>query len=153
MSKLSGIVLVASGILASLGAAAAQPSAQPSREEMEAAVRTTPMGPVCWAAIVEALSQVGTRCVEDEDPAFRAALDQANLDLGEMLKVKGGWSDEHLAGFRKQMGNHDAPANQLCAGDGLEFYEAMATGGPEMIALQTEAMLERSGPPEWGTCL
>ena len=129
MRKLSGIALIAFGIFGSLAVAAAQQSEQPSPEEMEAAVRNTPMGPVCWAAIVEAISHVGIRCVEDEEPEFRAALDQAKLDFGQLFKERGGWSDEYLAGFRKQMGNHDAPAEQLCVGDVREFYDAMAQGG------------------------
>jgi hypothetical protein len=147
------LVFFALGLAASTGIVVAQPTSEPTKGDMETAVRDTQMGPVCWAAILEAVSQVGLRCVEDEDPLIREALDHSNEAMGQLLKGRGGLSEEYLEGFRAQMGEHDTPAEELCAGDGREFYDAMAVGGPDMITLQTQAMLERKGVPEWGTCL
>ena len=116
-------------------------------------IREMPMGQICWAAIIEAVSEIGKRCMEEEGPDIRTELDRSNAAMGKMM-LDAGWSESDLAGFRKQMGNHDAPTDALCGNDdGLEFYLAVARSGAEEIAKTTDTMLERSGPPEWGTCL
>ncbi len=111
------------------------------------------MGPICWAAIVEAVSQVGKRCFDGEHPEVIAELDRSRALLGERFK-ESGWSQEYLDGFRQQMGETEKSTEALCSNaDATQFYLAFANSGPAHISLQTEEMLGRNGLPEWGACL
>ncbi|MBA4046686.1 MAG: hypothetical protein C0471_20085 [Erythrobacter sp.] len=111
------------------------------------------MGPVCWAAIVESIRQVGIRCYSGENPALMAELERTNEVMGQRF-LERGWSEQQLEGFRRQMGETDEPTELLCANeDATQMYHGFASAKPSDIAITTEEMLARPGPPEWGTCL
>lgn len=117
-------------------------------------VRPTTMGPVCWAAILEAISHVGERCVTSEDPAFRSELDRSTQLMRDLLVQRGGWSAEQLQAFRVQMAELDDPDEILCSNpDSVEFYRHLATAGASQIAATTAEVISRPGPVEWGDCL
>lgn len=111
------------------------------------------MGPVCWAAIVESIRQIGARCFDGQDPALMAELGSANDALGRMF-LERGWSEQQLEGFRRQMGEADEPTERLCANkDAIEMYRGFASARQEDLAQVTAEMLARPGQPEWGSCL
>ncbi|MEL7446432.1 MAG: hypothetical protein AAGK02_11570 [Pseudomonadota bacterium] len=128
----------------------AEPSAQPEPQNTIA----TGMGLICWAAIVEAVSHIGNRCVENEDPELRKELERSTEAMGRYLIEEGDWTEEELARFHAEQGNLDVPDGFLCAGDGPnDIYEAFASNGVGALAAQTDQMLALDGPPVWGTCL
>lgn len=111
------------------------------------------MGPVCWAAIVESIRQVGTRCHPGENPALAVELDQATAQLGAMFVARG-WTPQQLEGFRRQMGEADTPTEKLCANtEATEMYRGFASADMADLRATTETMLARPGPPQWGACL
>lgn len=117
------------------------------------AVRQTAMGPVCWAAIVESIRQIGIRCFDRKDTASIAELERSSQALGKMF-LERGWTAEQLERFRRQMGEADTPSEKLCANnDAIQFYQAFAGADQSELAKTTDEMLARPGPPEWGTCL
>lgn len=153
-----GVVLV-TGVLLSLaaigsaGRAQDEGAAQPPPGAVMQALQETPMGPVCWAAIVESIRQIGIRCYPGENPALAAELDQANAQLGAMFLARG-WTPQQLEGFRRQMGKADTPTEELCANaDAAQIYRGFASADAKELRKTTEAMLARPGPPQWGTCL
>lgn len=153
-----GTALIA-GLLLSAAAIAANDSAQdkpseapPSGAVMEG-VRQTPMGPVCWAAIVESIRQIGLRCFPGENPEAAAALDRTSEAMGEMF-LERGWSPQQLEAFRRQMGEADTPTTELCASeDAIQMYRAFAAADRAELDRTTQEMVARPGPPQWGTCL
>lgn len=111
------------------------------------------MGVICWAAILEAISEVGKRCLSSEDPEIRGSIDSAISRMDAHLKGVGGWNDQQLDSFKRQMGERDKQTEEICAnGDALDFYRA-ATASTRDIEQTTSAMLTLPGKPEWGTCL
>jgi hypothetical protein len=111
------------------------------------------MGPVCWAAIVEAIRQIGLRCHPNENPNLMAELERSNNAMGAMF-LERGWTPQQLEGFRRQMGETDETTEQLCANrDAEEMYRGFASADPAELRGTTEGMLARPGPPAWGTCL
>jgi hypothetical protein len=149
-------ILIA-GLLLCAGAVAATGRAQdklpPPPGVVVEAVRQTPMGPVCWAAIVESIRQLGLRCQPGENPGLMAELERSNDALGAMF-LERGWSKQQLEGFRRQMGEMDEPTETLCANkDAIEMYRGFVSAKPEDLKAVTDEMIARPGPPEWGTCL
>ncbi len=152
------------GIAASAGLIAAAVTAQESQsdlphEAIEDGIRSTPMGPLCWAAIVETAYQTSSRCDLGEDAANQATIDafsNARDALGGNF-LANGWTAEGLAAFRAQQGQADASAEQLCGFDREtdtgRFILALAKTPPESIREVTDEMLEHEGEPVWGTCL
>lgn len=146
-------VLLSVAAIGSAGRAQDEEAVQPPPGAVMQALRKTRMGPVCWAAIVESIRQVGTRCYPGKNAALLAELDQANAQLGAML-LERGWTPEQLEGFRGQMGEADTPTEKLCANaDAAQMYRGFASANPADLRATTEAMLARPGPPQWGTCL
>lgn len=140
-------------LAASIGGAHEVSSQNNEDETIELAVRQTSMGPVCWAAIVEAALESGRRCLDDPDLAAIAELENSSRLLGERF-IALGWSAESLDRFRRQMGEKDVPTEELCSNsDGSEFVSAIVEAGPDNLAKQTQEMMARPGPPVWGTCL
>ena len=120
----------------------------------ERAVQGIPMGSVCWAAILEAVSQFGRRCVADENPDFRAALNESIARLDAHFRASGGWSDERLRAFKTQMGETNMSIESLCGNaDAVGVYRQTERPGPQWLENMTEKVLLRAGPPSWGTCL
>jgi hypothetical protein len=139
-------------------AAMSQPSAADRAADNEISqganpTRSTTMGPVCWAAILESISEIGKRCIQEESPAFRAALDEdiARLDAKFLAN---GWTPDGLERFKVQMGERDRPVGELCSNkDALAFYQGLTKSLPAAIHETTNEMLARPGRPEWGACL
>ncbi len=116
-------------------------------------VRQTAMGPVCWAAIIESIRQIGQRCFPGENKETAAALDRTSEAMGAMFLDRG-WTPQQLESFRRQMGEADTPTSDLCASkDALAMYKAFASASREELDRTTEEMISRPGPPQWGTCL
>ena len=93
-------ILVGAALAVGTVTAAAQDSGSPGAEQ-----RTSgSMGPVCWAAIVEALHDIGSKCFADVDPEVVAALAKSREEMGEHF-LEQGWTDEGLTRFRQQMGS------------------------------------------------
>lgn len=146
-------VLLSVAAIGSSGHAQKEEAVQPPPVAVMQALRETRMGPLCWAAIVESIRQVGTRCYPAENAALAAELDRANAQLGAMF-VERGWTPQQLEGFRRQMGEADTPTEKLCANaDAAQMYRGFASADPADMRATTEAMLARPGPPQWGTCL
>lgn len=111
------------------------------------------MGPVCWAAILESISEIGKRCIQEESPAFRVAIDEdiARLDAKFLAN---GWTPDGLERFKVQMGERDRSVAELCGNkSAMAFYQGLAKALPADIHKTTDDMLARPGRPEWGTCL
>ncbi|QNE05242.1 hypothetical protein [Croceicoccus marinus] len=133
---------------------AAKESAAKTAGESEYAdaMQSMPMGAVCWAAILEAVSSYGQRCIADESEDFRAALDEARLRLDRKF-LGSAWSEERLAAFKRQMGEADTPKAELCSNaDALGIYRETEKPGSEWLFKITDDLVSRPGPPEWGTC-
>jgi len=146
-------VLLSVAVIVSAGHAQDEGAAQPPSGAVVQALQETPMGPMCWAAIVESIRQIGIRCYPVENPTLAAELDQANAQLGAMFLARG-WSSQQLEGFRRQMGEADTPTEVLCANaDAAQMYRGFASADATDLRKTTEAMLARPGPPQWGTCL
>jgi hypothetical protein len=112
------------------------------------------MGFVCWAAILESISEVGRRCVADEKPAFRAAINKSISEIDSHLRQAGRWSDEQLVSFKSQMGEHTASTEKLCGNnDALQMYRALESAGTAELEKTNASMLAKPGKPEWGACL
>lgn len=117
------------------------------------AMQSMPMGAVCWAAILEAVSSYGQRCIAGENAGFRAALDEARHRLDRKF-LNSGWSEERLGAFKRQMGEADTPETELCSNaDALGIYRETEKPGSEWLFKITDGLISRPGPPEWGTCL
>ena len=133
---------------------AAQSAASNPRESEDATnVSVMPMGSVCWAAILEAVSSYGKRCVTHENRAFRVGLNEAihRLD-GKFLGS--GWSEERLGAFKRQMGEEKTPTPKLCSNaDALGIYRETEKHGSAWLLKTTDDLIARPGPPQWGTCL
>lgn len=113
-----------------------------------------PMGLICWAAILEAMSDIGKRCEAKEDAGFRAAVDRSLLQLEQHLRERGGWSEEQLSRFKRQMSESDRPADLVCGNeDARLMYRGMSEAGADEINRATDEIISRPGPAEWGTCL
>jgi len=152
------VVLIV-GVL--LSAAAVASAARPQDEAAPAppehgfveAARPTSMGPVCWAAIIESIRQIGIRCFPGENAQVMAELGRSNDAMGAMF-LERGWTPQQLEGFRRQMGEADEPTEQLCANrSAVAMYRGIASATPEDLKKVTDEMLARPGAPEWGTCL
>jgi hypothetical protein len=140
-------------VVASSGSAQDEGATPPPPGAVIEAVRQSPMGPVCWAAIVESIRQIGLRCHPNDNPVLMAELERSNDAMGAIF-LERGWSPQQLEGFRRQMGEADEPTEQLCANrDAEEMYRGFASAEPAELRRTTEEMLARSGPPAWGTCL
>ncbi len=112
------------------------------------------MGVLCWAAILESISDTGKRCVGKEDLQFRSALDQSIARLDAHLTTTGGWSPAQLSRFKAQMGSRSAPNAEVCGNaDALEMYQGLQKAGVAPLERQTGAVLAKPGPPKWGDCL
>jgi hypothetical protein len=148
---IAGLLLCA-GAVATTGRTQEEAAPPPPGAVVEA-VRQTPMGPICWAAIVESIRQIGQRCHPGENLGLMAELDRSNDALGAMF-LERGWSEQQLEGFRRQMGEADKPTEQLCSNkDAIAMYRGFASTTTEDLTKVTDEMLARPGPPEWGTCL
>jgi hypothetical protein len=112
------------------------------------------MGVLCWAAILELISDTGKRCISKEDPQFRNALDQSIARLDAHLTTAGGWNTTQLSRFKAQMGGRDAPEAEVCGNDdALQMYHGMHKAGVAPLEQQTSAVIANPGPPKWGDCL
>ncbi|MEM6477078.1 MAG: hypothetical protein AAF687_13020 [Pseudomonadota bacterium] len=146
-------VLVGLTLISTTGGAQDTTSKSGQSGEVETALEQTSMGPVCWAAIVEATVQIAERCSMDVRQDTIQELNKAGEALGRKF-IESGWTLEYLEGFRRQMGEADVATEDLCAkADAVQFAEAVAGSSPEYVKATTEQMLARPGPPEWGTCL
>lgn len=134
--------------------AAEQSAANTAGEtEYADAMQSMPMGAVCWAAILEAVSSYGQRCIADENEDFRAALNEARQRLDRKF-LNSGWSEERLAAFKRQMGEADTAEAELCSNvDALGIYRETEKPGSEWLLKITDDLISRPGPPAWGTCL
>lgn len=134
--------------------AAAQSAANVSGgTEYADAMQSMPMGAVCWAAILEAVSSYGQRCIVAENDGFRAALNEARRRLDRKF-LNSGWNDEQLAAFKRQMGEAETSESDLCSNaDALGIYRETEKPGVEWLFKITDGLISRPGPPEWGTCL
>lgn len=111
-------------------------------------------GAICIAAILETLSAYGKRCVSDEDPAFRARLDDSLRRFYDHFAARGGWTPEMLARFRAQMGGTEPSERRGCANpDEAEMYRGFKSIAPDEFHRMTTELISRAGPPEWGDCL
>lgn len=144
-------LIIAAGLMASASFVSAQ--------EDQSRPASTSMGVICWAAIVEAGYQVASRCDLGERSASEetlAAYSNARDALAGRLLAQG-WNKETLSRFRAQQGSADAPTQELCAfdreNDTGRMFLAMAQEKPQNIKMLTDAVLEKPGPPRWGTCL
>ncbi len=112
------------------------------------------MGVLCWAAILESISDTGKRCIAKEDPQFRSALDQSIAQLDAHLTTTGGWNATQLNRFKAQMGGRSAPEAEVCGNaEALEMYQGLQKSGVASLERQTNAVLANPGPPKWGDCL
>jgi hypothetical protein len=152
MTVVAGVALSVTAIASTVwGQETVSPA--PEVEKFVDAVRPSAMGPVCWAAIVESIRQIGTRCFAGENPDLMSELDRSNEALGAMF-LERGWTPEQLEGFRRQMGEADEPAELLCSNEeAIQMYNGFASADRADLAKVTEEMLARPGPPEWGSCL
>lgn len=152
MVLIAGILLSA-GAVAPTGRAQEDAAPEPPPGSIVAGINDMPMGPVCWAAIVESVRQIGLRCFPGEDSQAQATLAVTSDAMGAMF-LERGWTPAQLAAFRRQMGEADTPTEELCESrDAVEMYRAFAREDPAQVQATTQAMLERPGPPRWGTCL
>lgn len=133
---------------------AAQSAASSSRESEDAnTVSAMPMGSVCWAAILEAVSSYGDRCIAHEDRAFRAGLNEAIHRLDAKF-LGSGWGEERLTAFKRQMGEEKTPTAELCSSaDAFGMYREAEKKGSAWLLKTTDDLIARPGLPQWGTCL
>lgn len=112
------------------------------------------MGVLCWAAILEAISDTGKRCIAKEDPQFSTTLDRSIARLDAHLTTAGGWTVAQLSGFKAQMGGRDTATADVCGNaDALQMYHDLQKAGTASLIQQTSAVLANPGPPKWGDCL
>lgn len=140
--------------------AAAEAAAQTALVAAESSNETAPrangssMGVLCWAGILESISDTGKRCVAKEDPQFRSALNSSIARLDAHLTTTGGWSPAQLSRFKAQMGGQGAPDAEVCGNsDASQMYQGLQKSGTAPLEQQTSAVLANPGPPKWGDCL
>lgn len=98
------------------------------------------------------MSSYGAHCLPDEDTAFKAALEDS-IRRFDARFLAAGWSAEQLAAFKRQMREEDRPIAQLCGNrDAMAMYRQLEKSA-DLIGKNTDEMIARPGPPEWGTCL
>ena len=115
---------------------------------------STGMGLVCYAAIIELVSRVGDRCVNDENPEIRKELNRATSALRNVLLTEGGVSQQELQAFLDRQAKHGVPEEQLCASEDIRrIYDSVTSNGVDELAKETDKVLALDGPPIWGTCL
>jgi hypothetical protein len=111
-------------------------------------------GLICVAAILEAMSEMGRRCVAGEDSRFRSELEETTARIDDHLRQRGGWTDAQLAAFKAQMGEHDASTEEWCGNeDARRMYDGFASLEPGELRRGADVALARPDPPEWGSCL
>ena len=112
------------------------------------------MGAICWAAILESISEVGRRCIIKEDPAIREALNESIASLDANFKAGGGWSEERLQAFKWQMSERNKSTEEICGSkDAIRMYRDIEKHGARELEQVTAAAISMPGPPIWGTCL
>lgn len=115
-------------------------------------INETAMGSICWAAILESISQVSKRCIDREDVGFREELDKSIARLDERFLATG-WNAERLRAFKIQMGQTQDSIAALCSGNGLQIYQTLKRSGSDALKKATDEVLSQPGPPRWRTCL
>jgi hypothetical protein len=113
-------------------------------------------GVICAWAIVATVVEMGQRCAPDRHPetqmAFRESLQRFRSYAAENQ------AGSEIEGFdidslQAQLVDPGTPDAMLCGPDAMQFFEAMISQSPEDIRAMTDRLVERPGPPSWGTCL
>ena len=107
------------------------------------------MGVLCMWAIVSVASEVGQRCRPGRDPEFQAELERAVSRFDDYVLRNSDATQEGVARFKMEQRSDP----ELCRGDGVGFYDHLASAGQQELREQIEVLLSRPGRPEWGDCL
>ena len=112
-------------------------------------------GVICAWAIYSAMIEVASRCFPGEHADVQVALRDGVSRIDDYVRRNGEPppSEEDIARFKREQGLVGAPTEQLCHGDAVGMYHAIAAQGAEKIRESIDAVVARPGRPSWGTCL
>lgn len=112
------------------------------------------VGTVCLWAIYNVIDQVGKRCHKGEDAALQAFVAQGAARLDQVLRDKGGMTEEQLARFKREQTGTDVPDAEFCKPNGADgFYKPAREQKLEAMRRDLDKVLARPGKPTWGDCL
>lgn len=110
-------------------------------------------GIFCAAAIYSVVAQVGRQCFADKNPEIQVELDASVAKLDAYILRNSATTPAELAEFKRKQGGVGASKEQLCRGDSVELYAAVARNGASRLRSGIDQMVSRPGKPTWGTCL
>ncbi|WP_166038070.1 hypothetical protein [Sphingosinicella sp. YJ22] len=110
-------------------------------------------GVICIMAIFNAVAEVGRRCFPGQDPEFQAELGRAVDQIDQYVLRNSAATPADLERFKQEQANVGEPSAAVCRSEVIGMYRNLARRGTASLRSETEALVARPGPPEWGDCL
>jgi len=100
------------------------------------------------------LQRSGGAAFQTANPEFQVELRSAVGRLDAYVLANGkDMSSAKIDEFKSRQGGVGVPLQRLCSGDGVELYNAFEKRGARELRKMIDSVVERPGPPTWGTCL
>jgi uncharacterized short protein YbdD (DUF466 family) len=107
---------------------------------------------LCAWSIYIAIKETGSRCFANEDPEFKAALDDSIARIDQFITDNAPMTGEQFQRY-KQHATDFTNSFDVCSRDYKMMYEAMRKAGPNEIRDSTARMLAVPRKPAMNPCL